>query len=225
VASPRFDKLTKERQEEILTTAGKEFAANGFDGASLNKIIAALGISKGSFYYYFTDKMDLFRRTLEWMSEVFMDHLSAPAVLERLTADTFWSELERMTQSKLDYVKEHSWMIGLGKALYQLPKDQFEGSVHEAFTDATRFFGAMLERGQELGVVRDDLPVEVLASMAFAVDEAWDRYMMTQTSDQSELIADLDFLTGVAFDLTRRVVGAPNYIPPTRGRGSEESSS
>ena len=35
---PRFEKLTPEKRENILETAAKEFAANGYDGASFNQI-------------------------------------------------------------------------------------------------------------------------------------------------------------------------------------------
>ena len=42
-----------QQQETILRAALAEFAAHGFADASLNRIIEAAGISKGSLYYYF----------------------------------------------------------------------------------------------------------------------------------------------------------------------------
>ena len=60
MARPRFQNLDQETRNHILETAAEEFAAQGFDGTSLNRLIESLGISKGSFYYYFDDKADLF---------------------------------------------------------------------------------------------------------------------------------------------------------------------
>jgi AcrR family transcriptional regulator len=57
---PRFAKLPPAQQQAILRAALDEFAAHGFHDASLNRIIEAAGISKGSMYYYFDGKQDLF---------------------------------------------------------------------------------------------------------------------------------------------------------------------
>ena len=55
---PRFEKLPPEKRETILETAAKEFAEFGYEGASLNQILAKSGISKGAAYYYFDNKED-----------------------------------------------------------------------------------------------------------------------------------------------------------------------
>ena len=47
----------------------------------------------------------------------------------------------------------------------------------------------MLRRGQELGVVRTDLPLDLLAALFIAVDDANDRWVLAQweTLDTAEL--------------------------------------
>ena len=57
---PRFAKLPPTQQQAILGAALEEFAAHGFHDASLNRVIDAAGISKGSMYYYFDGKEDLY---------------------------------------------------------------------------------------------------------------------------------------------------------------------
>ena len=57
---PRFEKLDPERQEALLDAAMRELAARGPESASLNKILADVGLSKGVAYYYFDDREDLF---------------------------------------------------------------------------------------------------------------------------------------------------------------------
>ncbi len=56
----RFDKLEPERRTRLLATAREEFIRNGYEGASLNTIVKEAEISKGSLYYYFEDKADLY---------------------------------------------------------------------------------------------------------------------------------------------------------------------
>ena len=53
----------------------------------------------------------------------------------------------------------------------------------------------------------------------FSVDEAFDRWVMSEREETDQILADLDWMADVAFDLTRRVVQAPNYVAP----GAEEN--
>ena len=57
---PRFTKFPAQQQQAIVQAALDEFAAHGFHDASLNRVIDAAGISKGSMYYYFDGKEDLY---------------------------------------------------------------------------------------------------------------------------------------------------------------------
>ena len=56
-----FLNLPEEKRQAIVNAAVDEFIAYGFEAASINRIVANSGISKGSFYQYFEDKMDVFR--------------------------------------------------------------------------------------------------------------------------------------------------------------------
>jgi len=44
----------------ILGAAAKLFAANGFDGTSLNDVAQAVGVTKAAVYHYFPTKKDIF---------------------------------------------------------------------------------------------------------------------------------------------------------------------
>src|SRR5689334_5750559 len=59
MARPRFERAAPEKREALLDAAATEFAAHGYETASLNRILLSAGLSKGSFYYYFEDKADL----------------------------------------------------------------------------------------------------------------------------------------------------------------------
>ncbi len=55
-----FLNLSEERQKEVLNACFEEFAWNDYESASLSRIIAKLGLAKGSFYRYFESKKDLY---------------------------------------------------------------------------------------------------------------------------------------------------------------------
>lgn len=55
-----FFNLPSEKRTTLLGAARSEFARAPFGDASINRIVHAAGISRGSFYMYFSDKEDLF---------------------------------------------------------------------------------------------------------------------------------------------------------------------
>ena len=54
------DNLESAKRDQILNGARRCFLAQGFDGASMNDIVKAAGVSKGTVYAYFSSKEKLF---------------------------------------------------------------------------------------------------------------------------------------------------------------------
>jgi AcrR family transcriptional regulator len=92
MARPRFANLDLDTRHRILETAAEEFAARGFDGVSLNQLIDRLEMSKGSFYYYFDDKADLFTTVadLAWAIVLPVEQLD----IETFNAENYWTSLD-----------------------------------------------------------------------------------------------------------------------------------
>src|SRR5205085_7460533 len=53
------------KRRQILDGASKVFMGLGFDGASMGEIARAAGVSKGTLYVYFSDKIALFEAIVE----------------------------------------------------------------------------------------------------------------------------------------------------------------
>jgi len=78
-----FLNLPEEKRQTIVNAAMDEFAEYGFEAASINRIVANGGISKGSFYQYFEDKLDVFKHLVDVLAQekigFFKDkHLQTP---------------------------------------------------------------------------------------------------------------------------------------------------
>ncbi len=52
--------LSPEKQQQILRGAAEVFAQDGYEGASMSRIAACAGVSKGTLYNYFDSKADMF---------------------------------------------------------------------------------------------------------------------------------------------------------------------
>src|SRR4051794_2583916 len=46
-------------RQQILAAAGAVFAERGFEGATINDIISRTGVTRGAFYFHFTNKEEL----------------------------------------------------------------------------------------------------------------------------------------------------------------------
>ena len=174
---PRFQKLAAEKRERILDTAAREFAQHGYDGASLNHILAEAGISKGAAYYYFDDKADLFASVLEH----YWRHVLGEAKFTggRLDAQAFWPKIRELYRQALDHAFEQPWLMPLFKGLWR-PSNvgALPAPLAARIGEIREWLHELLERGQKLGVVRDDLPLDLLFALMAGVDDAADRWLM-----------------------------------------------
>lgn len=176
--SRRLDKLDTERQTRLFESAAEEFAAHGFDGASLNRILEKSGMSKSSLYYYFDDKADLFTTMIERSLTILFKEIGGfdPTALD---AKTFWSTFEELYRRAIAVVDRNAWLVQFGGMFYRLRGDPGQGSATgRLFLAARAWVKLIIERGQALGVVRTDLPQSLLIDSTMSLLESLDRWVV-----------------------------------------------
>ncbi len=200
---PRFSKLSAKKRERILEAAAKEFAAHGYDGASLNRILDVAGISKGAAYYYFDDKADLYTTTVLHYSQKLMADL--PIDLDGFTADNFWEQVAAVYRHQFTSYAERPWVFGVAKADGTLPLERAaQGPLAELRDQAQFLLVQLLQHGRELGVIRGDLPQDLLLSLVVTIDDAHDRWLYAHWSELSA--ADLEQAAVRISDMLRRLL-------------------
>ena len=209
MARARFENLEPERQETILAAAADEFAEHGYAGASLNRIIDAADISKGSLYYYFDDKADLFRSVVEAAMDRLFRVVEGMS-FEDLDRSSYWERVRDVGLRSIDLLKEDTWDVRLAMAFPRLREEPEAGEGVQPLLEWSRdFTRELLLRGRELQVVRRDLPLEFLVEVTMAVDEAGDRWMVEHL-DRFETDAALRELVEARIDLVRDMLDADN---------------
>jgi AcrR family transcriptional regulator len=199
----RIDRLEPARRSQLLSAAAEEFAGRGFDGASLERIARAAGVSKASLYYYFEDKADLYASIMGAAWELLLPEGSGPD-LGRLDRETFWPELRQRYFAIVERSQQEPWLVSAGKLFYDLGSAAGAGDFNEAFRErAQAYLRSLLECGRELGVVRGDLPDELLLVMVFAAAQAADRWMVMRWEELSP--EQIQALTAPLFELLERM--------------------
>ena len=199
MARPRFEKMDPARQEGILAAAAEEFASRGFEGASLNRIVERASASKGALYYYFEDKADLLATVAHRAVQRVLAEVHIPP-LASLTHEDFWEQVREVSRRSFGSLEADTWYIRLMRAFWRLREEEAARRATAGVMDWSRdLIRAFFQRGQELGAVRTDLPLDLMLEMFLAADEAGDRWMMEHWDglgerERAELLdARLDF--------------------------------
>lgn len=175
---PRFQRLSTQKRARIVEAAAREFAAHGYHDASLNRILQEASISKGAAYYYFDDKADLFATTVAYYANDLMQAVISD--LEQLDATSFWPAIQASYEQQLDIYADRPWAFGVLKAGARLSTKEIEAqpTLRQLTTEITDFLQAIVRRGQDVGVIRRDLPDELLMALFIAVDDSLDSWLL-----------------------------------------------
>ncbi|MFO7541045.1 MAG: TetR/AcrR family transcriptional regulator, partial [Chloroflexota bacterium] len=178
---PRFNKLSPQKQARILEAAAREFAAHGYEAASLNQILAEAGISKGAAYYYFDGKADLYATAVTTYAGDMMTGL--PETMATVTADSFWPTLHALYSRQFTAAYEQPWVFGLVKSASRLTPEQLEETgLIGTFGQMHLFLVGLIGKGQQVGAVRRDLPQTLLINLLMAIDDALDHWLLDHWS-------------------------------------------
>lgn len=191
----RFAELSPERRAQLLDPAEVEFIAHGFEGASLNRILAAAGMSKGQAYYYIADKADLYRevieRGLERLAKAMAGGFPQPA-----TAEEFWPQIAAIFTRMTAALREDKRLAALARGIYEGPGAQ--AALAEPIAHIRAQADRLISIGQSVGAVRNDLPQSLLADTLFGAAREIDRWFAVHWSG----------LTGEeAFRLNEKAIG------------------
>lgn len=184
--SRRLENMDPERQRALFDTAAREFAAHGFDGASLNRILEQSGMSKSSLYYYFDDKADLFTTMIERALAVMFREMGGLDI-EALQAETFWDQFVELYRKAMAVTENNDWLLRFGGMFYQLRGTPKAGAATGHLFQVVRHWVIrIVERGQNLGIIRRDLPQPLLIDATMAQIETLDRWIVAHWVDLSE---------------------------------------
>jgi AcrR family transcriptional regulator len=220
VPRPRFDKLDPERQEALLEAAMRELAARGPESASLNKILADVGLSKGVAYYYFDDRQDLFATVVSRVVDRAVRTVGGVGPID--SAESFWRELRGLEERVLRFLRDHPTVVALEKRFVASPSAMSAPKVRSKYNAFRLWFAEILRRGQQVGAIRKDVPLDLLVTLAFSWGESLDRWTIAHWDEVARTDARLAAHIDVGMDLFRRAFGAqpePDERPKARRKG------
>ncbi|MDR1212296.1 MAG: TetR/AcrR family transcriptional regulator [Spirochaetaceae bacterium] len=176
----RIVKEPEERRKEILDAAEKLFAARGYEAATVNNILEAVKIAKGTFYYYFKSKEEVLdalieRRISEGVQKAEEIAASPLPPVEKLLAVIMAQQPQNQTQEDFNAVlheKDNAKM--------------HQKSLTQYILRLSPCIGKVVQEGVELGSFSTPFPnesAEILLCAALVLfDDAYFQWTNEETA-------------------------------------------
>lgn len=160
--STRWERRPDDRPQELLDAAFRTFAQHGYRATRLEQVAEAAGVTKGTIYYYFRNKEDLFRQTILRHRELVHARLddvmrgASGSVAARLRAGLHegWRDIEGPNGALL--------RLMIGEVSIEAPelfRSWFDESVAQGWAE----LADLVREGQASGEFRADADADVAA--------------------------------------------------------------
>jgi AcrR family transcriptional regulator len=172
-----------ERREELLKAALIEFGDYGYDQASLNNILKRAEISKGTFYYHFKNKEDLYLYLYEILAEEKMDFFNKSINPEDFNKDIF-TILKNMSKAGMEFARYRPEIDRFSSSYLKDLNNPILDKVKEKYDLAdNNYFDFFIDKAYERGELREDLPRKFIKNMI--------NYLLTNLQEITKVI-DID---------------------------------
>ncbi|ADU96649.1 TetR/AcrR family transcriptional regulator [Thermovibrio ammonificans] len=138
----------RKRERELLLAAKTLFSRRGFYDTTVSDIVESLGIARGTFYQYFKNKDDIYRRVLEQVVEELSSRLKL------VSPDDPFAQLRENLKGVLELMVEDR---DLARLVFYHPyklNPRFDAVLEEFFLKVYALVEHAVKTGMEMGVVR-----------------------------------------------------------------------
>jgi AcrR family transcriptional regulator len=157
--------VKRQRDEEVLDAAARIFHERGYASATVQDIADAMGILKGSLYYYIDSKEDLLYRLMTEIHDGVDEGLAATLAVDGLSAA---ERLELYVRTEVAYTARNLEKV----SIYYHEMDQLSPTRHKEIVGRRRAHEdqiiALIKQAQADGDADPDLDAKLLGNCLFA---------------------------------------------------------
>lgn len=163
-----FYNLDEAKRKQIFDACVDEFATHTFSEASINQIIKAANISRGSFYQYFADKEDCYMYLLsEMVKEKMVMFKDVVAINDN---DTVFDEYEAMFDKAILWIEKKPQYYQIGVKM-DMDNSEFIRKLLNGNLASLDYFATLIRRDQQRGIIRKEIVPEILTEMLFSINQ------------------------------------------------------
>jgi len=186
--------MKNSKAELIVDVAQRLFAKYGFKKTTIDEIAHSAHIAKGSIYYYFSSKEDIFRTVLDKENRLWSQKVRE--VINR--ASTPQEKLRAYLVTRMKYLSKLTNFYSALREEYLEHYAFIENIRKRYFREEIEIVKAILEEGVKKGIFK----VEELELMAFVIVAALKglEYPWTMEIPMPDIEKSIDFLLKMSFN-------------------------
>jgi len=149
--------------ERLLEAALGLFAENGYEGTSVQDVVAAAGVTKGAMYHYFSSKDDLLHEIYARVLRMQTERLEKVVAQELPIAERVHAAAEDVVRTTIENLESTTIFF---RSLHQLDAEN-QRTVRRQRRRYHELFRSMVVAGQQSGAFRDDIDAELAVDYFF----------------------------------------------------------
>lgn len=155
------------KRAELLAAAISVIAREGYAGASMRKVAKQAGCTTGAVTYYFENKEDIVSAVAQNVFDQFDTMLDAGTELVDVrTIIKQWLDWTSLSETD-------TWLAVFQLLAHARHEPAFASIIQQRYARFRQQLTEVLIRGQTQGVVRDDIPADLLADQLTAISDGW----------------------------------------------------
>lgn len=157
-----FTNLPLEKRELIYSSALDEFAKHSYKSASINRIVEACGIAKGSFYQYFANKADVYKYILSRSVDEKMKYVGP--IMTNPYEHNFFDVVREIYVKGIEFAIDNPKMLAVGTKLLQ-DKDSsiYKEVMGDNMNKAYEVFEVLVKHGMTRGDIKEDVDPKLVS--------------------------------------------------------------
>jgi AcrR family transcriptional regulator len=172
-----FFNLPDDKRNLIISAAVHEFSKNNYNTASINQICKNSNIPKGSFYQYFTDKLDLYVYIMTSAVKEKIRFFSA--VTAEFNTLTLLEQFRLLFLKGMEFARKHPLYAALGE---QFSKENDESAKSAVIKEGDKLseslFIQMIENAKKNGEINKSVDSFALSLLLQSLNNAVNKYML-----------------------------------------------
>ncbi len=158
------EEKTRKTREKIMSAAMREFASNGYAGASINTICQNGNVSKGNLYHQFSSKEELYIACVQETFRSLTDFLSTNLSGQMITPELYF-------QVRSDYFRDHPLEGGVFCSAVLFPPLDLKTNIEKCRTDFDELNRSILKQILAHRKIRNDLTEDqILTALRYFQD-------------------------------------------------------
>jgi AcrR family transcriptional regulator len=211
------------RKNEILDAARKFFFQKGYEQTSIQDIIDDLNIAKGTFYHYFTSKIDMLDRLVDRTTREISAVLTHIVESDRNAIDKFNEFFRAATVMKMQRLDVFLVML---KVMFKDENTIIRVKMYRRMVEENaHLFSTIIKQGITEGIFSTQFPEDVgelLMQVGSVLNETVCRLLIKKDAEPHYIVETIETKMKLYQNAMERILGAPTgslqiYAPKDYG--------